>query len=206
MILINFSLDHLLIQNISKKKKVSLRNLERVFPKLLYELYVIYKFKKVFLINWPWSFTTLRIVCSCLNIFNKLLIWKLSFYEISKIELYKYLYNQNILNRYWMIFIWQRKNFWKYDFKFWNYEKIVFSDNILDCDNVFFDNIEKFRLNKKLSNKIINIWLKQNYIQLKINNKKKYVNIKNDLEKIWFQQKKILLPNYMIEPTIGKFI
>ena len=79
---------------------------------------------------------------------NTLLENQLSFYDISKIELYNKAYKLWYLSRYWIIYIWQKRNIWLWYFekneKIWQYsfDELKNLEEIKNIENVFVDNVE----------------------------------------------------------------
>lgn len=110
-------------------------NLEYNFPLFLKKIWLK---NKIYIINWPWSFTTLRIGCIVLNTLNYIYKWKFEFYEINKIDFLKKLYNEWLINKVINIYIWQEKNYLIYDFEKNTY-KIWNDNNQKDID--IFQNI-----------------------------------------------------------------
>ena len=74
-------------------------DVERVLWPKLVQLVRGWNYKNIIVLNWPGWFTNLRVGTLCLNILNTLLKNKLSFYDISKIELYKKAYEKWILSK-----------------------------------------------------------------------------------------------------------
>lgn len=117
---------------------VKKNKLEIQFPIFLKNLWLK---KDIYIINWPWSFTTLRIWCIVLNTINYIYNFNINFYEINKIELFKKLYDKWLINSKINIYIWQEKNFLIYDFEN-NIFKIWNEDNIKDIDIFNYLNID----------------------------------------------------------------
>ena len=93
---------------------------DRVEKLLWWELIKLYRekwFDNVVVLNWPGGFTNLRVGTLCLNVLNTILKNKLSFYDISKIDLYNKAYEKWFLPKYWVIHIGQKRNIWLRDFE-----------------------------------------------------------------------------------------
>ncbi len=169
-------------------------NLEYEFPKILKEYYKpIYK--NIYIINGPWSFTNLRIWTLTLNTLNFIQNFKLNFYNIGKINFFKYFVEQNILPSKGIIFIWQKKNAWLYNFKENGYQIIKYDQIKNIKDDFFIDDIEDFTHANK-----IQINYKQDQIIITFKNQN-YKLSSEDFKKI-SQKTHILKPNYLIQPNI----
>lgn len=89
--------------------------LEKNLPDFL-EKNIWHTAKEILIINWPGSFTNLRILTLALNTYNMLHGFIFAYTSISKIDFYKLLYTQKIISqRYCVMYIGQRKNFWWVD-------------------------------------------------------------------------------------------
>ena len=75
------------------------------------ELYMEYRPTALYVINWPGSFTNLRVGALIANLMWSLSKWTLQLMTIDKVSLFRYLYLQGILPISWYIYFWQRKNF-----------------------------------------------------------------------------------------------
>ena len=105
-------------------------------------------FDNVVVLNWPGGFTNLRVGTLCLNILNTLLENQLTFYDISKIDLYQKAYEKWFLPKYWVIYIWQKRNIRLRDFekneKIWQYSFNELNDleEMKNIGNVFIEDVE----------------------------------------------------------------
>lgn len=131
--------------------------------------------EELYIINWPWNFSTTRIWIEVLNIF--LLLGKISkIYFLNKLEFFNLLWFYNI-----------------YLFS-WNKNKFI---NLIENQEYKF--VQKNNINKKLNveefffNEIIfdNNFIKYSKIL------KNYKNIK------WNQEKNILKPYYIFDPIVN---
>lgn len=68
-------------------------------------------------INWPWGFTNLRVGTLALNLLKTLTGDQLSFFSLSKLELYALAYQKGFLPRWGVIYIGQKMNVWLRDFE-----------------------------------------------------------------------------------------
>lgn len=68
-------------------------------------------------LNWPGGFTNLRVGTLALNLLKSLKQDQLSFFSLSKIELYTLFYTKGWISRYLAVYIGQRLNVWLWDLK-----------------------------------------------------------------------------------------
>lgn len=123
MVLINLWWEN--IQFITDTKTISLEReaIESDFTKILLHIYQEKHFDAIYVLQGPGSFTTIRLGILLLNTFAMLVDHTVSFYTLSKEELYLNLYKQ----KPWcpeqsILFIGQRKNARLFDNKTWDYE------------------------------------------------------------------------------------
>ena len=117
-IFMNISIDSVITYTWDKYWIIIPRDhVEELLWKELINLYRERWFDNVIVLNWPGGFTNLRVGTLCLNILNTLLENQLNFYDISKIGLYKKAYEKWFLPKYWVIYIWQKRNIRLRDFK-----------------------------------------------------------------------------------------
>ncbi len=201
MILFNISLEKIQIFW-EKKYNLENKNIERELPKKLKTITQESEDKNILVINGPWSFTALRSWCLALNILNFSCDFFYDIYSISKIDLYKYLFNNWFLPKIGIIFIWQKNNFWKYNFETKTQEKINYK-NISFDENTFIDTlwyIKEEDIKNKALPKLINFNIKNSAFFMDFDQK----NIKIDPEELNLEPTKEISPNYMINPNIQK--
>ena len=145
----NISSDSVLTDTWNKYRIVIPRDfVEELLWKELINLYRDKWFDNVVVLNWPGGFTNLRVWTLCLNLLNTLLENQLTFYDISKIDLYKKAYEKWFLPKYWVIYIGQKRNIWLRDFenneKIWQYSFMELKDlgEMKDVENVFIEDVE----------------------------------------------------------------
>lgn len=196
MLFLNISTDEVII-NISDKEIFLKRNdVEKKMWPTLVSLQKEYGFHDVFLINWPWGFTNLRVGTLCLNLLSSLLDYSLQIYNISKIDLFKYLYEQKFLPRNWIIYIWQKKNIRHYDLKEDTYQQIIRADTPKKKE-IFFDQVEELDY-FPAENQIILSWKKE-----KLNIKYKKTEKEIPLGALNLQAISNVQANYFIQPIMG---
>ncbi len=165
-------------------------------------------FDNVVVLNWPGWFTNLRVGTLCLNILNTLLENQLNFYDISKIDLYKKAYEKWFLPRYWVIYIWQKRNIRLRDFenneKVWQYSfnELKDLDEVKNVENVFVEDIEDkgyypIWMGEYLKYHILLKWIDIYLVDDKTADWK-WISIDEfDLNPL-----KSIAPNYMMEPSV----
>jgi hypothetical protein len=200
MLLLNISTDNIYIQIKNEIINLERHEIENIIWPTLIKLYKKHNFTKVLLINWPWWFTNLRVWTLAINLLNSLENWTIDVYSITKIDLFKHFVNQNLLPNKWIIYIWQKKNIWLYDFIKWKYDTIkkpeinynsdIFLDLVYDKEYFGSDNILKG----------IDIYLENNNLILNYNNTK----LSTDIKELKIKAQKITEPKYFIKPIMGK--
>lgn len=191
MLFLNISLPQIILEINWETKIIENKKTEETIPKILFEYFEKYNFKNITIINWPWSFTALRIWSLSINILNFLKNYNLNLFSIDKITLYKYLFEKNFLPWKWIIYIWQKKKALLYDFEN-DFSENIFIDN-LEQKNLFTD----FWLNSK------NI----NILKINLQNQKLNINFENNnilvSPKEITKPEKTIQPNYLIQPNIS---
>lgn len=122
------------------------KKLEKDLPTYLYKLWNL---KDIYLITWPWNFSTARVGTEVLNIL--LFLWKLEkIYYLDKLDFFNQLWYENIY-----LFSWNKnkfiklKNKWVYDIVSRNYieklncEETFEERNKLDLQNIKYKDILK---------------------------------------------------------------
>jgi len=164
-------------------------------------------FDNVVVLNWPGGFTNLRVGTLCLNILNTLLENQLTFYGISKIDLYKKAHEKKFLPKYWVIYIWQKRNIWLRDFekneKIWQYSFNELKDleEIKEIKNVFIEDIEEQEyypewMDEYIKYHIVYDW---NIILIDWKNHDEY---QISIGEFNSEALKSIAPNYMMEPSV----
>lgn len=178
---------------------------------LWWELVNLHKekwFDNVVVLNWPGGFTNLRVGTLCLNILNTLLENQLTFYDISKIDLYKKAHEKKFLPKYWVIYIWQKRNIRLRDFegnkKIWQYSFNELEDlaEMKNVDNVFIEDVEDKEYYPKWMNKYFKYHTLLNWIDIYLIDDKtadwKWISI----DELDLKPLKSIAPNYMMDPSI----
>ena len=192
--LINLSSDNIYILTWNQRIDISRGKLERNISQTIIDIYNQYKPQNIYIINWPWSFTNLRLGCLAINLLNYILSktgQKLpNMYITDKVTIFK------TLERPSLIYIGQKNNY-----RLLNngeIEKVSIGD--LDQKKLYFDD---------LSDNIY-IWLPKVIFEYTGNNVYMtyddlyLVDINNNKNITWIFQiiTWTLSPNYMMEPNI----
>lgn len=82
--------------------------------------------KDIFILNWPWSFTTLRVCCLALNIIKQH-FW-ITYYTTTKPALFQSLAQKQSFPQKIGLTIAQKQNCWLLETKTQKYEKILYTD------------------------------------------------------------------------------
>ena len=176
--------------------------------KELIKLYREKWFENVIILNWPGGFTNLRVGTLCLNILNTLLENQLSFYDISKIDLYKKAYEKWFLPKYWVIYIWQKRNIRLRDFekneKIWQYSFNELQDleEMKDIDNVFIDDVEDKEYYPEWMNEYPKYHTLRNWTDIDLIDNKTANWNQISICEFNLTPLKSILPNYMMEPSV----
>jgi hypothetical protein len=204
----NISTDQVIISDWETSIFLQRNDVEKtLWPKLV-QMTREWNYKNVIVLNWPGGFTNLRVGTLCLNILNTLVDNKLTLYDISKIDLYKKAHEQWVLPRYWIVYIWQKRNIRLRDFekneKIWQYSfnELENLDELKDTKNVFIEDVDEESYYPEWMNKYVkyNISFDWNNISL-ISNKTTSLNVFS-VNKSDCRESKSIAPNYMMEPSI----
>ncbi len=208
-IFMNISIDSVITYTWDKYWIIIPRDhVEELLWKELINLYREKWFDNVIVLNWPGWFTNLRVGTLCLNILNTLLENQLNFYDISKIDLYKKAYEKWFLPRYWVIYIWQKRNIRLRDFenneKVWQYSfnELKDLDEVKNVENVFVEDIEDkgyypIWMGEYLKYHILLKWIDIYLVDDKTADWK-WISI----DEFCLKSLKSIAPNYMMEPSV----
>lgn len=208
-IFMNISIDSVITYTWDKYWIIIPRDhVEELLWKELINLYREKWFDNVIVLNWPGWFTNLRVGTLCLNILNTLLENQLNFYDISKIDLYKKAYEKWFLPRYWVIYIWQKRNIRLRDFenneKVWQYSfnELKDLDEVKNVENVFIEDIEDKGYYPKWMGEYLKYHILLKWIDIYLVDDKtadwKWISI----DEFCLKSLKSIAPNYMMEPSV----
>ena len=193
MIFLNISSDYVQLFSKSENTLLERNGIENVLWKVLLQEKTKSDFKSIFLLNWPGGFTNLRVGWLSVNTLNTLFPNEIKIYDISKISLYKHLYSKWFLPEIGYIYIWQRHNCWKYNFKTYSYETISKSE-IEYKWKYFLDYVQEEWYRENIDS-MLKFSLKWSSIQIDYLDKNYSVSVKDLDLKPQYQ----VIPNYMIE-------
>ncbi len=196
MLFLNISTDNMVLEIEWEKVLLNRNDIENTLGQKLVQIYRQYHFDKVFILNWPWWFTNLRVWTLAVNLLNSLENGKIDAYSITKIDFFKYFVDQWILPNKGIIYIWQRKNVWLYDFTKWDYETIK-KDEIDYNDELFFDLVHE---EEYFEAETIDINCEDENIVLKY----KWQEYKTNIGELWLKAEKLVDAKYFIKPIMWK--
>ena len=207
-IFMNISIDSVLIDTWDKYRiNIPRDNVEKLLWEELIKLHREIWFENVIILNWPGGFTNLRVGTLCLNVLNTLLKNQLSFYDISKIDLYKKAYEKWILPKYWVIYIGQKRNIWLRDFekneKIWQYSFNELKDleEIKDVKNVFVEDIEEQEYYPEWMSEYVKYHIVYDW-NIVLIDWKNYNKNQISIDEFNLEPLKSIAPNYMMEPSV----
>ena len=153
-------------------------------------------------LNWPWGFTNLRVWTLALNLLKTLKNNQISFFSLSKLELYTLFYQKGWIGSKILVYIGQRLNVWLWDLELWKLISTVkkseinqlssqYPDLTLDqvYDTAYFDPILP-----QLSYEF-----KSDWCHLKSENTEHFLS----RDELTLHPVERLEPNYMIEPNVS---
>ena len=208
-IFMNISIDSVITYTWDKYWIIIPRDhVEGLLWKELINLYRERWFDNVIVLNWPGGFTNLRVGTLCLNILNTLLETQLNFYDISKIGLYKKAYEKWFLPKYWVIYIWQKRNIRLRDFekneKIWQYSfnELKDLDEMKNVENVFIEDVEDKEYYPEWMDEYLKYHTLLNWTDIYLIDDKvadwKWISV----DEFNLNPLKSIAPNYMMEPSV----
>ena len=207
-IFMNISIDSVLIDTWDKYRiNIPRDNVEKLLWEELVKLHREIWFENVIVLNWPGGFTNLRVGTLCLNVFNTLLDNQLSFYDISKIDLYKKAYEKWILPKYWVIYIWQKRNIRLRDFenneKIWQYSfnELMDLEEMKEVENIFVEDIEEQGYYPDWMDEYIKYHIVYDW-NIVLIDWKNYNKNQISIDDLNLKPLKSIAPNYMMEPSV----
>ncbi len=181
---------------------------EELLWKELIKLYREKWFDNVVVLNWPGWFTNLRVGTLCLNLLNTLLENELSFYDISKIDLYKKALEKWFLPKYWVIYIGQKRNVWLRDFEKnekigqYSFNELKDLDEMKSVGDVFIEDVEDKEYYPEWMDAYLKYHTLLNWTDIYLIDDKtanwNYISI----DEFNLEPLKSIAPNYMMEPSV----
>jgi hypothetical protein len=200
-VFINISSDRIWIYGLDNPIFLDRNWVEIEIGKKLVELNKKYSFNECLILNWPWWFTNLRVWTLALNLLKTLENNKITFYTISKPELYSTFYKKWRIPRYWILYIWQKSNVWFRDTEKNKLIKMIKKTEIENIHNEFWE----LYLDQVYDDSYF--WTLNNKLNYTYDNWKIYFNF-NWNHVLWLDELMIhnvdkLEANYMIEPNVS---
>ncbi len=193
MIFLNISSDFAQLFSKSENILLERNGIENTLWKVLLQQKNQSDLKSIFLLNGPGWFTNLRVASLSINTLNVLFPNQIEIYDISKISLYKYLYAKWFIPAIGYIYIGQKNNCWRYDFKSDSYETITKPQIQYEWD-YFIDYVNEnaYRENDEnmLNFSLIGESLQINFLAKNISVSPQDLSLKPQYQ---------IAPNYMIE-------
>ncbi len=204
---VSLSAEYIVIYTQDEKFIIPFQSVEEDLTATLIRLYRDYKPSVICVLNWPWSFTNLRVGALVVNMILLLSKGECKLQSIDKLSLYRYAFLQGFLPRYGYLFIWQRKNIWYYDFETETYEvykktdpdflsRIIptdWSESLYFVDTFIGEDFDFFHQHPGM----ISLQYEDNNILLQYSHNEQF-----DCTHI-FENKTSLEPFYGMEPNIG---
>ena len=121
---IDISWDHIAIYHWMSEKLLLERSwVDRELGKVLVNLDREQAISECLVLNWPWGFTNLRVWTLALNLLKTLKNNQISFFSLSKLELYNLFYQKGWIESKILVYIGQRLNVWLWDLESWRRNK-----------------------------------------------------------------------------------
>lgn len=208
-IFINISSDSVLTDTWDNYRIIIPRDfVDELLWKELINLYREKWFDNVVVLNWPGWFTNLRVGTLCLNILSALLENQLTFFDISKIDLYKKAYEKWFLPKYWVIYIWQKRNVRLRDFekneKIWQYSFNELKDlgEMKNIENVFVEDVEDKEYYPSWTDEYFKYHTLFNLGNVYLVDNKTSNWSQFSIDELELKPLKSISPNYMMEPSV----
>ncbi len=195
MLFINISSDKINIQNSDNSRVLDGDDVEKQLPAKLRELYDEHNYDKIFVLNWPGSFTTLRVGSLSLNMLNFIYKDKIDILSVGKIALYNSFVQNWLLPDKWLIYIGQSSKMRCYNFVKKEHKIIQLED--VDIDGMFVDQLFCKEKVESMSG-MLEISLVWEKIQINYNDDSMSIDTNE-----FGQFQKYISTNYIIEPSIG---
>ena len=112
---IDISSDKIGIYGLDSPRFLEKKDVDKEIGKIIVDLDREYWIDEIIVLNWPWGFTNLRVGSLALNLLKTLKNDKITFYSISKPDLYQIFYKKWWIPRYGILYIWQKSNVWLRD-------------------------------------------------------------------------------------------
>lgn len=168
--------------------------------KILVEKDKEYWIDECLVLNWPWGFTNLRVWTLALNLLKTLKNETITFFTISKPELYSIFYKKWWIPRYWILYIGQKTNVWLRDLIESKLIKMIKKTDIAEEEKIYWELfLDQVYDNKYFENNNALSFNYKNWNILFDQDENKTINRKE----LIFNKVDKLEANYMIEPNVS---
>lgn len=194
MLFLNISSDKVYLADGKREIWLERNGIEDIFWPTLIDWHQKSPFSEVFVLNWPGGFTNLRVWTLVLNLFSALNVWKISYFTVTKLDLYRFLFEKSFLPRMWLIYLGQKHNVWEYDCQKDVYKSVVLEQITWDF---FLDAVAAEYWPENLGKKI-EFSVVENDVIVKYAGKEYIVNPKI----LWLKILSQVSPEYFISPLM----
>jgi hypothetical protein len=207
MLLINASTHRIICDDSTRREILPYQLVEQEFPTMLVERYAQSPREQVLVINGPGAFTTLRVACLSINTLAHIHP-SIMMYQITKPELYQYLYTQWRIGSTWLMYIGQQKAIRTVDLSGYtetNYEKIPLIQGLEQIwshpERRVDEGIQQILTDEQLSmihsNQRCHIWIQDDQICCSFGEWSRLMTP----DQLPIQHVPRIIPDYMIQPT-----
>jgi len=196
MLLLNISTDEVAIYWENYFQKIHRNEVDKKLWPALIQIYRNLNHKDFIVVNWPGGFTNLRVGSLTLNLLQNLSAGKCNFFEISKISLLRFFYQNWFLPRFGAIYIWQKKNIWLYDFEEQTYQTV--SKEFDYSQDTFLDSVFEKTYFSSNQEKQIQIWYNTTWIEILYKNQKSIL----PFDSLLISKVSEIVPYYGVDPVI----
>lgn len=200
---IDISSDHIAIYHWMGEKLLLERSwVDRELGKVLVNLDREQAIWECLVLNWPWGFTNLRVWTLALNLLKTLKDNQISFFSLSKLELYTLFYQKGWIGSKILVYIGQRLNVWLWDLERWKLISTVKKSEIdqlssqypyLTLDQVYDETYFESTIPQ------LSYGFRTDWCYLKRENTQHFLS----RDELTIHPVERLEPNYMIEPNVS---
>lgn len=200
---IDISSDHIAIYHWTSQKILLERSwVDRELGKVLVNLDREQAIWECLVLNWPWGFTNLRVWTLALNLLKTLKNNQISFFSLSKLELYTLFYQKGWIGSKILVYIGQRLNVWLWDLEWWKLISTVKKSEIDQLSSQYPDLMLDQVYDESYFESIIpqlSYEFRTDWCYLKSNNTQHFLS----RDELTIHPVERLEPNYMIEPNVS---
>ena len=200
---IDISSDHIAIYHWTSEKILLERSwVDRELGKVLVNLDREQAIWECLVLNWPWGFTNLRVWTLALNLLKTLKNNQISFFSLSKLELYNLFYQKGWIESKILVYIGQRLNVWLWDLEWWRLISTVKKSEIDQLSSQYPDlTLDQVYDEAYFESTIpqLSYEFRTDWCYLKRNNTEHFLS----RDELTIHPVERLEPNYMIEPNVS---